>query len=896
MRKGLSGKCIKALLSMVLGCSALLLTVSSWPQSVHAAATYLYASPTGSGSVCTIGSPCSLSGAQAKVRTLNTSMTGDIIVYLRGGTYSLSSTLQLTQLDSGTGGYQVIYQAYPGEKPVLSGGQTITGWSLFDSGKNIYRSNVGTTLNTRQLYVNEVRATRARGAQNPVGFTKTSTGFTAPDTSMSGWGNKSSMEIVGFNSWKSFRCPVSSISGTAITMQNYCWNNSQLSDTPSLDSVGWIENAYELLDAEGEWYLDRSAGYLYYKPLTGEDIASAIVVAPTLETLVSGTGTLDTPLQNVQIKGLTFAYATWLQPSTSDGYVPLQAGFTFTGLNDAASQYLTKALGNVTFHAAKSVRLERNTFVHLGGAGLVFEYGSQNNTIVGNVFKDISSSGILIGDVTPSHVNPADSRERNSYNTIANNYITKVGAEYFDAVGIFGGYTSYSTITHNELANLPYSGISQGWGWGANSYAQNNQITNNYIHDVMKVLGDGGGIYTLSAQPNSTISGNYLRHMYGSYGGWGIYPDEGSAYLNINNNVVTETGKWISMWTLSIHDNTVQYNYSDTANMTSICTNCTVNNNTTVTNGIWPTAAQTIMSNAGLESAYQDINPPPAVSENLALNQPATAYFSDGITATMWSGFEAAKAVDGNEATHALANGQHIWKLQVDLGSSQSIGRIVVKMPATLYATAFNIQTSTDGNTFTTVKQITGFNSGTSDNMITVRKARYVRVVAVTPNGPSQTGLQMAISELEVYHPAPTQNLAFNQAATAYFSDGSTATMWSGFDAAKALDGNSTTYALANGQHVWKLRADLGFSQAINRIVVKMPAALYATAFDIQTSTDGSAFTTVKQITGFTSGTSDNTITQTNARYVQVVAVTPNGPSQPGVEMAISELEVYLVQ
>ncbi|RAV07758.1 hypothetical protein DQG23_41645 [Paenibacillus contaminans] len=365
------------------------------------------------------------------------------------------------------------------------------------------------------------------------------------------------------------------------------------------------------------------------------------------------------------------------------------------------------------------------------------------------------------------------------------------------------------------------------------------------------MLGDGGGIYTLSAQPNSTISGNHLQNMYGSYGGWGIYPDEGSAYFTITGNVVRETGRWISMWTGSIHDNIVQNNVSDTAEMANACTNCTVSGNTVVTNGVWPAGAQTIMNDAGIEAAYQDIKPIAAPNQNLALNKTATAYFSNGSTATMFAGYEAAKAVDGKASTYALANGQHIWQLQVDLGAAQSIGRIVVKMPASLFATAFDLKTSTDGTNFTTVKQVTGFSSGTSDNTITVTNARYVRVVAVAPHGPNQTGVEMAISELEVYAPTPNQNLAFNQAATAYFANGSTATMWSGFEAPKAVDGNAATYALANGQHVWQLQVDLGFIQTIGRIVVKMPSNLYATAFDIKTSTDGVTFTTVKQVTGF---------------------------------------------
>src|SRR5207244_386716 len=108
------------------------------------------ASPNGSGSLCTQAAPCSLTGAQNQVRTVNAGMTSDIVVNLRGGTYTLSAPFQLTENgsthDSGMNGHNIIYQAYPGETPLLSGGQTITGWSLYDSSKNIYRALVGTSL------------------------------------------------------------------------------------------------------------------------------------------------------------------------------------------------------------------------------------------------------------------------------------------------------------------------------------------------------------------------------------------------------------------------------------------------------------------------------------------------------------------------------------------------------------------------------------------------------------------------------------------------------------------------------------------------------------------------------------------------------------------------------
>src|SRR6267378_1825168 len=144
--------------------------------------TTLYVSPDGSGASFSQTQPGNLSGARDFLRTIDTGMTGDIVVYLYGGTYQLTNSFQLrenaTNHDSGTSGYNVIYQAYPGQIPVLNGGMVVTNWSLFNAPGNIWRAYVGQGVNSRQLYVNGVRAIRARGPLNPSGFTITSTGFT----------------------------------------------------------------------------------------------------------------------------------------------------------------------------------------------------------------------------------------------------------------------------------------------------------------------------------------------------------------------------------------------------------------------------------------------------------------------------------------------------------------------------------------------------------------------------------------------------------------------------------------------------------------------------------------------------------------------------------------------
>ena len=145
----------------------------------------LYASPTATGTTgCSLSAPCSLDGVQDVVRSMTASMTGDIVVDLRGGVYRRTSTWTFNDAagDSGHNGYRVIYQAYPGETPEISGAERITGWTLHDSSKNIWSASVG-TLDTRELYVNGVRAQLDRGPTNPGGWSQTATGLTAPDAS-----------------------------------------------------------------------------------------------------------------------------------------------------------------------------------------------------------------------------------------------------------------------------------------------------------------------------------------------------------------------------------------------------------------------------------------------------------------------------------------------------------------------------------------------------------------------------------------------------------------------------------------------------------------------------------------------------------------------------------------
>ena len=175
------------------------------PAAEHPIQATIYVSPEGTGSGSSAGSPCSLIAARDKVRKINGTMTGDIVVQLAGGVYRMTQPLELLETDtvhdSGTNGFDIIYQAAPGSRPVLSGGLALKNWTLFNKEKNIYRAQVPAGTQSRQLYVNGVRAERARGDLRPAGWFKIDSGWGCLDQSIAKWRNPSDIEIVSRSSW-----------------------------------------------------------------------------------------------------------------------------------------------------------------------------------------------------------------------------------------------------------------------------------------------------------------------------------------------------------------------------------------------------------------------------------------------------------------------------------------------------------------------------------------------------------------------------------------------------------------------------------------------------------------------------------------------------------------------
>lgn len=511
--------------------------------------------------------------AQKAVRAINSSMTGDIVVYLREGTYQLSNTMCFNNEDGGSNGHYVRYENYPNERPLITGGIPVSEWTLYDEGKDIWCvKNVEARF--RQLYVNNKKAIRARypnlgdnGEHNFFRLAKVDTFGKALNINtdyVSDWKNPKKVEMHLMIAWAEaiLRLDKTTNYGgytkfepqeperTMLFNRPYPMLGTAFMSNPPKQQCFYLENAYEFIDAPGEWYLDESDNTLYYKPRSGENMRTASVVAPRLETLfeIKGNSTAD-KLGYFAINGLAFAHTNFLRPS-HQGFLDLQAGMYNVAAPGGNVYYLWRPPAGVTVENAHHVRIEKNIFSQMAATGLDFMSGTNDDMIQANVFNELGGAGIMIGKfsqdtLTEIHVayNPMDKEEISTRDTIKNNLITNVTNESQGAVGIGAGYPRNILIEHNEVSYMNYSGISVGFGWTKQENAMtNNRINWNEIHHVAQLLTDCGAVYTLSNQgSNSEIQYNYMHDIqqskWADYWILPIYLDEGSSGFDVSHNV-----------------------------------------------------------------------------------------------------------------------------------------------------------------------------------------------------------------------------------------------------------------------------------------------------------------------------------------------------------------------
>ncbi|MFE3415685.1 RICIN domain-containing protein [Streptomyces mirabilis] len=699
-------------------------------QPAYAATTNFYVDPVnGSDSnsgTSTAAAFKTVQAAKAAVRAIHANMSDDIVVNLRGGTYPLTTPITFGASDSGTNGHTVVYQAYNGETPVISGGKAVTGWTAASNGE--YKASVG-SLNFRQLYVNGVRATRARfpdvGSDFQLqGSDKPNKLLKVLSSQVSNWDHLSQVEMMLETQWgESFLRlkSISSSNGTAsVSIQDHeagilfqrPW--PQLSDGSPLH----FENAHEFLNEPGEFYVDTAAQTVYYKPRPGEDMSTATVQAPALETLFDVKGTnLDSPAHDLRFSGITFTRTTWTEP-TDNGYLNAQGGNYNISADNSNSQFVGRPPAGVQAANADRVSFTGNTFTQMGSAALDLSHGVHDSTVTGNLVHDIAGNGILVGKFSdptveyhtvynpPTSPSGEDAREVVKNVTVKNNLITRIGEDYLGTAGINAGFVNSTTIDHNDISDTPWAGISLGWGWQSAANAEgNNSVSFNRIGNVMNRLCDSAGIYHLSNDPGTVFNGNYIHDVIRGPAACGspvhgIYLDEGSNNMTLSNNVLSRTDGFI--------------------NQNRNGSNITLTNNTA--------SGDTVIKASGLESAYQGL----AAKLNLAYNKSASS------SSVYGSGWSAANAVDNDGSTGWSPTGSDssAW-WQVDLGQAYQLGQFSLTTRQDLDQSEtrgkFEIRASNDPSfgTYTVLGRQTDtlpLASTLTGNVDVRQKFRYVRV------------------------------------------------------------------------------------------------------------------------------------------------------------------------
>ena len=576
------------ILSLAFGC-----TLAFAGAAAAATQATFYVSPSGNDAAAgTKDAPFkTITQAQKAVRAINGTMTGDIEVILREGTYVLPSTVNFTEADGGKDGHYVRYKAADGEKPLITGGMQITGWTIHDEANNIWKAE-GVDGRFRQLYVNNRKAVRAcfpnviaANEKGNGGFdhdfvrlTKVDSSGRAFDVSADYVKNIKNIEDVEIHlmiAWSEniLRLEKAQVNGgtaklipkdperTKLFHRAYPMLGTAFMSDPPKQQVFYLENSYDLIDAPGEWYLDEKNQTLYYKPREGESMATAHVVAPRLNTLFSVLGK-DTKnkVGYMSFEGLTFAHSNYTRPS-EEGFLDLQAAnFNVDVLPDPGRGNWEKLNSNkyLLWRPDAAFRVENahhflvqgNVFSQIAATGLDFVSGTNDDMIQGNAFFEIGAAGIMLGkfyqdSTTEIHIayNPSDKEEISTRDTVKNNLVTNVTNEHQGAVGIGAGYPRYVVIEHNEVSYTYYSGISIGFGWTKNQTAMtNNHVNWNEIHHIARLLCDSGPIYTLSNQgTGSEIQHNYIHDngtsKWADYWNVPIYLDEGSSGFTVKENV-----------------------------------------------------------------------------------------------------------------------------------------------------------------------------------------------------------------------------------------------------------------------------------------------------------------------------------------------------------------------
>jgi hypothetical protein len=519
-----------------------------------------YVSPDGNDSnVGTKEKPFKTIGkAKEAIRNTKTDKAGDKEVHLLAGTYWLTEPLRFTPEDGGTidkAYHQVFYE---GHNAVISGGKRISGFAPTGNNDGCVVADMPEVKAGkwafRDLYVNNIRATRARFPNT--GFLRVNktgedrrTKFFFNANELKPVDDLDQVELVFLHDWSISRTPVKSIDV----------GNNELTvplqigaDPPFLNIDGFepharyfLENSRSYLDVAGEWFLDVKEGKLYYKLKAGETADNITVIAPFASQLIVLEGTEKRHVTNLHFCNLTFEYAAFNEKSEKT-YWGIQAA-TFrepirrSSPNDKGKMFdynsVNATPAAIQWDFVTNCTMDECVFRHLGENGFWIGKACYANLILKCLFEDIGANAVMIG----TH----DEKNTAMCNVISFSKITKPAQTLYGAVGIWIGLTENSTVDRCEVCETPYTGVSVGWLWNDKpTVARENMVLGCHLHHSMLLLSDGGAIYTLGRQPDSRLAFNYIHDIPRNAGraeSNGMFLDEGTSEFKIDFNLIVDT-------------------------------------------------------------------------------------------------------------------------------------------------------------------------------------------------------------------------------------------------------------------------------------------------------------------------------------------------------------------
>lgn len=612
----------------------------------------LYVSPEGSDlNEGTLEAPFqTIQKARDHIRAIKGDMDGDIFVYLRGGNFFITSPLLFTEQDAANNGFRIHYKAYKDERPVINGAVKVEGWKKHKG--NIYKAPLDRSVKLRQLYVGGKRCQMAKGKS-----VNHQNGFPWGEFKIEGheeWADTAGVEpagalfkggflkcyknpdLVELHSKSGFAYHIVGIDSIRKVEDGYVAIFQQpigavatriknISCSLFVNELGpqrefHFENAMELLDEPGEFYFNPQEKTLYYYKRVGEDLSKMDVYAPVSEGLMFIQGKSKTNrVSGLEFSGIVFEYEHWglekLQGSygrTAEQSITTNTRYTKTGVVHADKYAsLRNQRSAICVENAENIKFYNNIFRHIGSMGIDLRNDVVNAEVVRNDFNDVGGAAINVGEGRHVYIGDGDiavDREGVVSDVmIAENDIKSCGVEYWAAPGISVIYGRNIDISHNNVVDIAYSGISIGWGWvefsggydrPISTTNKNINVVYNFLENTCNNMHDGAAIYTLGLLPGSEITGNYIV----GGGGAGIYLDQGTAFLTVKKNVcVGKKDNWFYIWgkQACVRNVSIIENYTDRLNGNETIN--AIDSYETGTTNVWNSGFQEIVEFAGVK-------------------------------------------------------------------------------------------------------------------------------------------------------------------------------------------------------------------------------------------------------------------------------------------------------